>query len=114
MSKLEAVSPVGLEVVKRSGSAPRLGSLTGKSGGIEDLNIAEYPGPLGIHDPAQITQNIESDLVGKIIAGLTGGSGEAAAASAKRNPKDIVFTGTPGEVGRYFDAQEWSDGLPIV
>ena len=91
-----------------------LARLTGKSGGIEDLNIAEYPGPLGIHDPAQITQNIESDLVGKIIAGLTGGSGEAAAASAKRNPKDIVFTGTPEEVGRYFDEQEWGDGLPIV
>jgi hypothetical protein len=91
-----------------------LARLTGKSGGVEDLNIAEYPGPLGIHDPAQITKNIESDLIGKIVTGLTRSSGEAAAAGAKRNPKDIVFAGTPEEVGRYFDAQEWSDGLPIV
>jgi hypothetical protein len=91
-----------------------LARLTGKSGGVEDLNIAEYPGPLGIHDPAQITQNIESDLISKIVTGLTRGSGEAAAAGAKHNPKDIVFTGTPAEVGRYFDEQEWSDGLPIV
>ena len=91
-----------------------LARLTGKSGGVEDLNIAEYPGPLGIHDPAQITQNIESDLIGKIVTGLTRGSGEAAAALAKRDPKDIVFAGTPAEVRLYFYAQEWSDGLPIV
>jgi hypothetical protein len=31
MSTIEVVSPVGLEVVKRSGSAPRLGSLDGKT-----------------------------------------------------------------------------------
>jgi hypothetical protein len=31
MSKIEVVSPVGLEVVKRSGSAPRLGNLDGKT-----------------------------------------------------------------------------------
>ena len=91
-----------------------LARLTGKSGGVEDLNVAEYPGPLGIHDPAQITSNIESDLIGKIIAGLTRGSDKAAAASTVRNPRDIVFTGTPEEIRQYFDAQEWSDGLPIV
>jgi hypothetical protein len=91
-----------------------LARLTGRSGGVEDLNIAEYPGPLGIHGPAQITRNIESDLIGKIVIGLTRGSGEAPASGARRNPKDIVFTGTPEEVRQYFDAQEWSDGLPIV
>ncbi|MDP2708125.1 MAG: hypothetical protein Q8O70_11580, partial [Burkholderiales bacterium] len=91
-----------------------LARLTGKSGGVEDLNIAEYPGPLGIHDPAQITQNIESDLLGRIVTGLTRGSGEAAAAGAVRDPKEIVFAGTRAEVRQYFDAQEWSDGLPIV
>ena len=32
-----------------------LARLTGRSGGIADLNIAEYPGPLGIHSPDQIT-----------------------------------------------------------
>jgi len=88
--------------------------LTGKSGGVEDLCVAEYPGPLGIHDPAQITNNIESDLIGKIITGLTRGSGEMAAAGARRNPHDAVFAGTPEEVCRYFDQQEWSDGLPVV
>ena len=31
MSKLEVVSPVGLEVVRRSGSAPRLKNLDGKT-----------------------------------------------------------------------------------
>ncbi len=31
MSKIGVVSPVGLDAVKRSGSAPRLGSLNGKT-----------------------------------------------------------------------------------
>ncbi len=91
-----------------------LARLTGRSGGVADLNIAEYPGPLGIHGAAQTTQNIETDLIDRIVTGLTRGSGEVAAASATRNQRDIVFAGTAAEVQQYFDAQEWSDGLPVV
>jgi hypothetical protein len=35
---------------------------TGKAWGVEGLHIAEYPGPLGIHDANQIAQNVESTL----------------------------------------------------
>ena len=34
--------------------------LTGKAGGIEDLRIAEYPGPLGIHSADEIERNVET------------------------------------------------------
>lgn len=91
-----------------------LAGLTGKSGGVEDLNVAEYPGPLGIHDVAKITQNIESDLLAKIIDGLTLGSGNRPSAVVAARPQDIVFAGTASEIQQYFDAREWSDGLPIV
>ena len=91
-----------------------LARLTGRSGGVADLNIAEYPGPLGIHDPAQITRNIESGLIEKIVNGLTIGSSEVAATSAARNPRDTVYAGTQAQIQQYFDAQEWSDGLPFV
>ena len=91
-----------------------LARLTGKAGGVDNLSIAEYPGPLGIHDAAQIGGNIESELIPQIVAGLTRGSGVAAAAGVQRNSRDIVFTGSAADVARYFDEQEWSDGLPIV
>ena len=31
-----------------------LARLTGKAGGVADLRIAEYPGPVGIHDAKEI------------------------------------------------------------
>jgi hypothetical protein len=35
-----------------------LARFTGKAGGVPELRIAEYPGPLGIHDQTQIESNI--------------------------------------------------------
>ena len=93
-----------------------LARFTGKAGGIEDLQIAEYPGPLGIHDAGLITENIERTLVDRVVAGLTG-SGAAAdgsAAAASRDPRAVVFSGSYDEAVRYFEAQEWCDGLPFV
>ena len=43
-----------------------LARLTGKAGGVADLRIAEYPGPLGIHDAAQIERNIGPALIEQI------------------------------------------------
>jgi hypothetical protein len=92
-----------------------LARLTGKSGGVEDLRIAEYPGPLGIHTADQIARNIEQTLVAKIVAGLTGADDAGSAAkSGGTDPHAIVFTGTADEVTRYFMDREWTDGLPIV
>ena len=91
-----------------------LARLTGKAGGVADLNVSEYPGPLGIHDASQIAENIEAKLLDQIVNGLTVGSGVAEAATTSSNPHDVVFTGTESEVREYFEAKEWSDGLPIV
>ena len=92
-----------------------LARLTAKAGGVDDLRIAEYPGPLGIHDRTTIEANIAGVLVDKIVAGLTAGMERArtptnAAAGAER----IAFTGTFDQINSHFEAQEWSDGLPIV
>jgi hypothetical protein len=89
--------------------------LTGKAGGIEDLRIAEYPGPLGIHDASEIERNVEATLLDRIIEGLTrAGEGAAAAQDGARDPRAIVFTGSQEEINRHFIVQEWSDGLPVV
>ncbi len=92
-----------------------LARLTGKAGGVEDLSIAEYPGPLGIHDAGEIARNIESVLLDRIISGLTQPQGHVATAVARGgDPREIVFAGTAREVNEFFTAREWGDGLPIV
>ncbi len=91
-----------------------LARLTGKSGGVTDLSVAEYPGPVGIHDSAQIAENIESVLIDQIVHGLTMGSGVLEATASAGGPRDIVFTGTGADIRQHFEASEWSDGLPIV
>ncbi len=86
-----------------------------KSAGVEDLRIAEYPGPLGIHDSARIQENIERVLIDKIVAGLTqSGDSGAAAATRGADPRAIVCSGTPDDINRFFIDKKWSDGLPIV
>ena len=92
-----------------------LARFTGKAGGIDDLHIAEYPGPLGIHEAPEIEKNIADVLVDRIVAGLTSKtSGARTASTASSDPRAIVFTGTAEDVDRYFLAQQWSDGLPVV
>ena len=92
-----------------------LARLTGKAGGVADLSIAEYPGPLGMHDTVEITRNIEAVLIDRIVSGLTEARGNAAVAAVRtRDPRQIVFAGTAAEVNEFFTAEEWSDGLPIV
>ena len=83
---------------------------------MEDLRIAEYPGPLGVHDSAVIEKNVRETLLERIVTALTRSDGGAGAslASGARDQRHIVFTGTQDEITRFFEAQEWSDGLPFV
>jgi hypothetical protein len=97
-----------------------LARLTGKSGGVADLRVAEYPGQIGMHDLKQIAQNVEQALIAQIVDGLTAVDGRtdrsagAVAESRERDPREIVFAGTAEDIARHFNATEWSDGLPIV
>jgi hypothetical protein len=91
-----------------------LARFTGRSGGVDELRIAEYPGPLGIHDASEIARNIEQALIDPIVAGLSHAPPGALAAGARHDPREIVFSGTFEDVARHFHAQAWSDGLPIV
>ncbi len=89
---------------------------TGKAWGVEDLRIAEYPGPIGIHDADQIARNVESVLFDGIIRGLTSEAGApgTGSKSGRYDQRDVVCIGTADEVNRHFAAQEWTDGLPVV
>ncbi len=92
-----------------------LARFTGKAGGVDDLRIAEYPGPLGIHEAPEIEKNIGDTLLDRVVAGLTARDhARISTPQSTRDPKSIVFTGTAEAVNAHFLDQGWSDGLPVV
>jgi hypothetical protein len=84
--------------------------------GIDDLNIAHYPGTPMVDSSAQLRRKVEEDLLPAIIAGLVaerrgGGRGEAVREPA---PRDIVFRGTMEDINERFYESGWTDGLPVI
>ena len=88
----------------------------GKSEGISDLRVAEYPGAVGVHPDALVVQNVEKVLFDRIVDELTRPrqSEERLAQEALGRSDEIVFEGGFDEVNEYFAGRQWSDGLPIV
>ena len=81
---------------------------------MDNLEIAEYPGPLGIHDEQVISRNLES-VVEQVALALTRSGEEATApVAADRDPAGIVFTGSYEEIAAFFMRKGWSDGLPFI
>ena len=64
-----------------------LARLAGKAAGVENLSIAEYPGPVGIHDLQKITDNINGVLLDRIVEGLTKASAAGGAAVVNAGPE---------------------------
>lgn len=89
---------------------------TGKAWGVDHLRVAEYPGPVGIHDLGQIERNVSSTLFDRIVNGLTMDEGAVAASTTAKGGsyRSIVCAGTADEIEHYFATHEWTDGLPIV
>jgi len=90
-----------------------LARVTAKSGGIDDLAIAEYPGPLGIHDAQSIARNIDG-VVAQVIEGLTARTASGEARAAEGDPAEVVFRGSHDAIARFFMERGWSDGLPFI
>ena len=90
-----------------------LARILGKSTGVDNLRIAEYPGPMGIDTPGQMRQKLEQRVFDAAVEGLTAPETKQASAAARSRPADVVFTGSLYEVNEFFARQEWSDGLPV-
>ena len=103
-------------VVVTTSGFTKLAQLAGKANGVGNLATAEYPGPIGIHGPDDIAQNVENVLVKRIVEGLTRDVplGRDAQISKVGSVPSVVFAGTSEAVNRYFGEQGWSEGLPIV
>jgi hypothetical protein len=103
-------------VVITSAGFTILARLGAKAGGVDGLRLAEYPGTLGNHSPAEIEKNVSSVLFEQVIEGLTRPiSGSTSIAANKAwDPGKIVFKGTLEEINEFFVTHEWADGLPII
>ncbi|MDB5926414.1 MAG: hypothetical protein JWN13_5350 [Betaproteobacteria bacterium] len=80
------------------------------------MSIAEYPGPLGIHDAEIIRQNIAGGLVDRIVDALTRAGTKASSrkTAATLDTLETACSGTPDDIDRYFRSKDWTDGLPFV
>lgn len=87
----------------------------GKSEGISDLRVAEYPGAVGVHAAALVEKNVQNVLFDRIVQCLTQPrAGEVEAPVSARRGDEMVFEGTFEEINEHFKAQQWSDELPII
>ncbi|MFH1486727.1 MAG: hypothetical protein ABIH46_11710, partial [Chloroflexota bacterium] len=85
----------------------------GEALGAANLAVAEYPGVPMTDSKEELRKKVEEVLIENVIKGLTT-QVEDAVKPAEPGPRDIVFTGTLGEVQEFFYKNLWSDGLPIV
>jgi hypothetical protein len=88
----------------------------GKSEGIANLRVAEYPGAVGVHPEELVNANVENVLFGRIIDELTKPRAAAVqeATADGTGADDIVFEGTFDEINEHFRAKAWADEMPIV
>jgi len=90
----------------------------GKSEGIANLRVAEYPGAVGVHPEELVDANVENVLFDRIVSELTQPRTavvrEVAAAASGDLAGNIVFEGTYDEINAYFRSKSWSDELPIT
>ncbi|MFC1970796.1 UGSC family (seleno)protein [Chloroflexota bacterium] len=89
------------------------GSFTAAGLKMPNLPLAAYPGTINLHSGEKLQNNVETVVIDQVIHNLTVQPKEAKP-SPEPEPRDIVFAGTLEEVNRFFQAREWSDGLPVI
>jgi hypothetical protein len=86
----------------------------GKSEGIANLRVAEYPGAVGVHPEELVDANVENVLFGRIVDELTKPRTAVVQEAAAGVAGNIVFEGTYDEINAHFRSKRWTDELPIT
>lgn len=88
---------------------------TARAMGVPDMGIVPYPGNIPLDSSDELADKVWNKVLPGVLDVL---SSEAAASADKKDaepgPRDVVFSGTLAEVQDFFEAREWSDGLPFV
>ncbi len=91
---------------------------TGVNRGVPVLRTAEYPGAFASHSEEELRQNAREILWPQVeqalITPLTPQEADQYAASGKRPFDEVIYTGTFEEVQEFCQANDFTDGLPIV
>ena len=82
--------------------------------GIPSLQVALYPDPFDLETDAQLREKSAKIVVPQIIDALTKPITASKDSVAKRDSREIVFTGTIDQINRYFTDKGWSDGMSIT
>ena len=89
------------------------GASTGAGLGMPNVPIAMVPGHVDTKSKEQLAEDVKTVTLDMIVKQLTTQPAEAKG-PAEPGLKDIIFKGTFEEVNKYFYANKYSDGLPIV
>ncbi|HSV80421.1 MAG TPA: hypothetical protein VLK85_14600 [Ramlibacter sp.] len=88
---------------------------TSRAMGAPQLRLAEYPGVIPLDSPEMYAAKARDNVLPAVIEALSREVPAGAAAMEQQpGPRDIVFSGSLQEVQDFFEAREWSDGLPFV
>jgi hypothetical protein len=93
------------------------GKLVGKSQGLPNINIAEYPGTMMTDTMEQLTDKVNNVLTDNVVKCWTTMQAvpvEKEAAVSEPDMRDIVFKGDIFQVNDHYYNQLWTDGLPIM
>ena len=91
---------------------------TGVNRGVPVLRTAEYPGAFASHTEEELRRNAREVVWPQIVEALTKPITEQEiaewAADGKRPYDEVIYTGTFEEVQKFFEVNDWTDGLPVV
>lgn len=94
-----------------------MGRAIGKSLGITHVPIVTYPGVIATDTSEVFTDKVQSILAKNVVKALTDRAQATplgAADGPHANPRSVVFAGSLDEVQAHFEAEQWTDGLPII
>ena len=81
--------------------------------GMPNLPVALVPGHTGVQSNEVLRRNIMEVTLDRVVSNLTEPPKEALIED-EAGARDVICTGTFEEVNEYFEANDLSDGLPIV
>ena len=91
---------------------------TGVSRGVPVLRTAEYPGAFSSHSEEELRRHTRETVWPQVVSALTRpitrAESDLYAGDGRRPYNEAVFTGTFDEVQEFCQANNWSDGLPVV
>jgi hypothetical protein len=92
-----------------------MGRIIGKSLGIPQVKIAEYPGVILVDSDEVFAEKVRSSVLPGVLDGLLA-AGEAVEQETveEYSPRRIVFRGSLDEVLEHFTVRGWTDGMPVV